>query len=180
MAEPERGGVGAGRTGSTETRSAVTEATLKADRNFIISSTIIWLAALGVTAWDFISRGNAFELLISITGIVLIAAGIGIRLAARRTLGPYFVYTLRIIPGHRLIKSGIYSHIRHPGYAGDLVFDFGLPLTLSSTYGFLVMLLLIPCMIYRIGAEERMLLEHFGHEYREYMMSTKRLIPGIY
>jgi len=32
----------------------------------------------------------------------------------------------------------------------------------------------------RIGPEERMMLEEFGKDYREYMALTKRLVPGVW
>ena len=33
---------------------------------------------------------------------------------------------------------------------------------------------------FRVGNEERMMLETFGDEYRQYMARTNRVIPGIY
>jgi len=45
---------------------------------------------------------------------------------------------------------------------------------------FLLMLGLIPLMLYRIKIEEKMLIEKFGDEYRQYMEKTKKLIPFIY
>jgi protein-S-isoprenylcysteine O-methyltransferase Ste14 len=33
---------------------------------------------------------------------------------------------------------------------------------------------------FRIGAEERMMLESFGDEYASYMARTKRLVPGLW
>jgi protein-S-isoprenylcysteine O-methyltransferase Ste14 len=33
---------------------------------------------------------------------------------------------------------------------------------------------------YRIAVEESALIEHFGGRYRDYMLRSKRLIPGIY
>jgi len=42
------------------------------------------------------------------------------------------------------------------------------------------MLGLIPCIIYGIRIEEKMLLEKFGNEYLELHEETKKLIPYIY
>ena len=35
-------------------------------------------------------------------------------------------------------------------------------------------------LLFRIGIEERMLVEEFGAEYEEYMRRTKKLIPYVY
>jgi len=35
-------------------------------------------------------------------------------------------------------------------------------------------------IIYRMGVEERMLIDEYGDEYREYMEGTWRLLPYIY
>jgi protein-S-isoprenylcysteine O-methyltransferase Ste14 len=35
-------------------------------------------------------------------------------------------------------------------------------------------------LLFRIGIEERMLVEEFGVEYEEYMRRTKKLIPYVY
>ena len=32
----------------------------------------------------------------------------------------------------------------------------------------------------RVGAEERLMLEHFGKDYEVYMARTKRLVPGVW
>jgi len=42
------------------------------------------------------------------------------------------------------------------------------------------MLGFIPCFLYRIRIEERVLLEEFGNEYREHMKKTKKMIPYVY
>jgi len=61
--------------------------------------------------------------------------------------------------------------------AGDFIV---IPLFFSSIYGFFLMLGLIPCVIYRIKIEEKMLIKKFGTEYMEYAKRTKKLIPHIY
>ncbi len=156
--------------------------TLKADRYFIISATIIWIAGLAVTIWDFIYlQGATFRFsIVSSTGLILAIAGVTIRLISRRTLGRYFSSGLRIVEKHELVTYGIYRYVRHPAYTGDLLFQFGLTLFFSSLYGLLIMLLLVPCILYRIGIEEDMLIKQFGTEYLEYMRTSKKLIPYIY
>jgi protein-S-isoprenylcysteine O-methyltransferase Ste14 len=99
---------------------------------------------------------------------------------ARKTLGRYFSHGLRTLQKPELIKHGIYKYVRHPAYLGSLLLSPGIPLIFSSFYGFLLMLGLIPCFLYRIKIEESMLLERFGNEYREYMMKTKKIIPYIF
>jgi protein-S-isoprenylcysteine O-methyltransferase Ste14 len=156
--------------------------TLKADWYFIIPATLIWLAALIVTAWDFIYlQEAAFHLeFIKLIGVSLILIGLALRMAARKALGHHFSYALRIIDQHELVTTGIYTYIRHPAYSGDLLFHYGVTLLFSSLYGFMIMLLLIPCFLYRIRVEENMLSEQFGQEYLEYMQTTKKLLPYLY
>ena len=36
------------------------------------------------------------------------------------TLGAYFTYQVKIQTDHRLIETGPYRRIRHPGYLGQL------------------------------------------------------------
>jgi protein-S-isoprenylcysteine O-methyltransferase Ste14 len=40
--------------------------------------------------------------------------------------------------------------------------------------------LLIPPLVARMRAEEKLLREHFGSEYDAYYAHTSRLIPGVY
>ncbi len=156
--------------------------TKRADWYFIIPALLVWLAALIVTAFDFAKQRKAdFRFGWSaLAGIVLMVSGVGIRVAARRALGKQFSYALRILDKHEMITDGIYKHVRHPAYSGDLMFHFGTPLLASSGSGFVVMLLLIPCMLYRIRIEEHMLIEKFGDEYRNYKQTSRKLIPYLY
>jgi protein-S-isoprenylcysteine O-methyltransferase Ste14 len=85
-----------------------------------------------------------------------------------------------IQPGHTLVTSGIYSVIRHPSYLGLLVNSLGWALAFRSGVGVLLTALLIPPLVARIRAEERLLRTHFGSEYQDYCRRTSRLVPGLY
>jgi protein-S-isoprenylcysteine O-methyltransferase len=135
-----------------------------------------------VTAWDFIQLQKALYRIqfVNLVGAGLIAIGLAVRVVARRTLKQQFSYALRVLDQHRLITHGIYGSIRHPAYTGDLLFWFGVTLVFASGPGLLIMLLLLPCFVYRMKIEENMLIAKFGDEYRDYMRATKRLLPFIY
>ncbi len=156
--------------------------TQKADWYFIVAASLAWVAALAVTVWDFVAlQSAAFHFgLLTWIGLVFIVTGLALRMFARKALGKHFSYALRTLDKHELITDGTYAHLRHPAYTGDLLFQFGVPLLFSSLYGFLVMLLLIPCFLYRISIEEKMLVEKFGSEYQNYQHTSKKLFPYIY
>lgn len=156
--------------------------TEKADKPFVVYATLIFVLALLVVAWDFVYlQGMVYRLnIVAVSGLALFVIGISIRAVGKRTLGRYYSYGLRIVPDHKLVTYGIYKHVRHPITTAAIIYDAGIPLIFSSLYGFLVMLGLIPLFLYRIQIEEKMLIERFGDEYREYMKRTKRLIPFIY
>jgi protein-S-isoprenylcysteine O-methyltransferase Ste14 len=60
------------------------------------------------------------------------------------------------------------------------LFQVGLAAFFSSLRGALMMLLLVPCFLYRIRIEEEMLTREFGGDYFEYVEKSKKLIPGVY
>ena len=156
--------------------------TRREDWSFVVLASLVFFAALFVSLWDFVYvQGSVYRFgAMNIIGLFLFALGVSIRLVARRTLGKYFSSGLKTSQEHKLITDGIYRKTRHPAYLGSLLVSFGTPIIFSSLYGFLLMLGIIPCFMYRIRIEENMLLEKFGDEYREYMKETKKMIPFIY
>jgi len=156
--------------------------TERADWGFIVPATLIWASSLLVTAWDFVQlQGMIYRFgVVNTLGLILFLTGVVMRRVGKKTLGKYYSYGLRTLPNHKLIKHGIYRHIRHPISLAAIIYNIGIPLFFSSLYGFILMLGLIPLTLYRIKIEEKMLIEKFGDEYGEYMKKTKRLIPFVY
>ena len=95
-------------------------------------------------------------------GVVLYAAGGALRIWPVFVLGNRFSGLVAIQPGHTLVTSGIYSVVRHPSYLGLLINSLGWSLAFRSTVGLLLTALLIPPLLARIHAEERLLRETFG------------------
>jgi len=113
-------------------------------------------------------------------GVVLFAAGGTLRLWPVFVLGRRFSGLVAIQPGHELVTGGIYGVIRHPSYVGLFVSSMGWALTFRSGVGVLLTLMMIPPLIARIRAEERLLHAQFGAAYDAYRARTSRLIPGVY
>ena len=88
-------------------------------------------------------------------------------------LGHQFSGLVAIQPGHKLV-------IRHPSYLGLLVNALGWGLAFRSAVGVLLTALMLPPLLARIRAEERMLRTQFGPEYDAYCSRTSRLLPGLY
>ena len=82
--------------------------------------------------------------------------------------------------GHTQVTSGVYRVIRHPSYLGLVVGSLGWSLAFRSSVGIVLTALLIPVLVARINAEERLLRGSFGDEYEAYRARTSRLIPGVY
>ncbi len=119
--------------------------------------------------------------LIGILWLILLLAGVAIRWTAIYTLGKYFTGTVLIKGDHRLVRSGLYKHLRHPAYTGTLVAHLGLGLSFSNWFS--LTLSTVPyfvAAIYRMHVEEHALREAFGEEYILYARNTKRLIPKVY
>lgn len=113
-------------------------------------------------------------------GVVLFAAGGALRLWPVFVLGHRFSGLVAIQPGHALVTSGVYGVIRHPSYLGLLVNALGWALAFRSGVGVLLTALIVPPLLARIRAEERLLRMQFGGEYEAYCRRTWRLIPGLY
>ncbi|MGO4574288.1 methyltransferase family protein, partial [Microvirga sp. 2TAF3] len=113
-------------------------------------------------------------------GVILFAAGGALRIWPVFVLGRRFSGLVAIQPGHRLETSGVYGVIRHPSYLGLLINALGWALAFRSGVGVLLTALLIPPLLARMNAEERLLRTQFGDEYDVYCSRTWRMIPGLY
>lgn len=113
-------------------------------------------------------------------GLGVFAFGIIMQAIAMWQLRGFYTVRLGIQPEHRLVTSGIYRFLRHPGYLSYIISIFGIGLSLSSFFTLVFAVFIVIFILWRIKGEEDMLLAEFGDEYRTYMKSTKRLIPFIY
>jgi protein-S-isoprenylcysteine O-methyltransferase Ste14 len=82
--------------------------------------------------------------------------------------------------GQSVVTSGPYAVVRHPLYAGALLFFIGVPLLLGSFTGLAFVPLLCLILALRIRIEEATLVAALP-DYEDYRQRTRfRLIPGIW
>ena len=98
-------------------------------------------------------------------GVALFALGGALRLAPVVALGDRFSGLVAIQPGHKLLTTGLYAWVRNPSYLGLLISTLGWALAFRSGLGALLAALLIPPLVARIAAEEKLLAAQFGAEY---------------
>jgi protein-S-isoprenylcysteine O-methyltransferase len=113
-------------------------------------------------------------------GAGIATAGVTLRLASARALGASYSRTLRVQDGQAVVETGLYAHVRHPGYAGTLSLLLGYALSWQSPAAVLPFLPMIPAYTRRMAAEERLLETELGNAYASYRRRTKRLLPGVY
>jgi protein-S-isoprenylcysteine O-methyltransferase Ste14 len=114
-------------------------------------------------------------------GMALVVIGLAIRILSLLTLKQFFTYSIAKVENQKIIETGFYKFIRHPGYFGQLIIFLGLSISISNWLSILAMM--VPIVVgysYRIMMEERFMLEQFGDIYLNYQKRTKKIIPMIY
>jgi protein-S-isoprenylcysteine O-methyltransferase Ste14 len=93
-------------------------------------------------------------------------------------LGEDFDPVLRLLKVPALVKEGPYAKMRHPIYLAFLLMQISvLLLTSNWLIGLSGIAIIVAVILIRIPEEEKLLIEQFGDEYRQYMKNTGTLLP---
>ena len=150
---------------------------------------VILITSIGfiVTAIDFIFLQNLKFQFFALIGLAFVIIGGYLRIKARLELRKKAGFDnlvstsrLQIVEGQQLVKDGLYKHLRHPVYLGEILRNLGIVSIFSSGIGILFIMVGTIFLLFRIKTEEEMLVEAFGSDYEDYKRKTKRLIPYIY
>jgi len=147
----------------------------------VIIAYVVALAAAGAIAgtqpW---ARIQSFRHEIFLLGLVVMWAGMALRLWAVQVLGRFFRITVVVQDEHRLVDEGPYRLLRHPGYAGGLLTMLGIGLAMGNWLSLLVMMAVVLLgYAYRIRVEEQALKARFGESYERYAATRWRLVPFL-
>ena len=146
---------------------------------------IMWLVSIGfgailvVSGLDHRFGWSAAPASVAIAGNAIVALGWAIIFFVFRE-NSFSSATIEIAPDQKVISSGPYALVRHPMYAGGLLYFLGMPAALGSWWGLLAALLTTPPLIWRIFEEEKFLGEKLPG-YPDYRDKVKyRLAPFIW
>jgi protein-S-isoprenylcysteine O-methyltransferase Ste14 len=116
-----------------------------------------------------------------VAGLACLATGLWLFFRSHADLGTNWSVTLELRQEHRLVSQGVYRAIRHPMYSALILYSAGQALVIPNwVAGFSYLIALTLLIAVRLGAEEKMMAEHFGDEYAAYSARTKRFVPGIW
>ena len=114
-------------------------------------------------------------------GVVAIVAALVLFRITHKQLGRMWSVTLEMREEHKLVTDGLYAHVRHPMYSSFALFALAQLLLIQNwiagpagVVGFGLLFFI------RVPHEERVMIETFGEQYRDYMRRTARIIPWIY
>lgn len=113
-------------------------------------------------------------LLLHLPGAVLFVWSMGVN--------PFFEKTVRIQTerGHRVIDSGPYAFVRHPGYLGFIGWGLSVPFLLGSWWALIPAALSVAGIIVRTALEDRTLAEEL-QGYTAYAERVGyRLLPRVW
>jgi protein-S-isoprenylcysteine O-methyltransferase Ste14 len=111
-------------------------------------------------------------------GVVLIVLALIVFWRAHADLKTNWSPSLEIREKHELITRGIYGYIRHPMYASQWLWVLAQPLLLQNWLaGWLDLVVFIFFYLLRVRAEEKMMIDAFGEQYKEYMKKVGGVFP---
>jgi protein-S-isoprenylcysteine O-methyltransferase Ste14 len=135
---------------------------------------LCWFFAPQWVSWSFLRM----PLWLRAGGLVLAALGLLLLWCSHRALGKNFRPTLEASPDQELVTTGPYKYVRHPLYVAFLLMLTSTGLLSSNWFiGVVGVLLIVSITVVRIPAEERLLDQRFGEQYREYRWRTPALLP---
>jgi protein-S-isoprenylcysteine O-methyltransferase Ste14 len=152
----------------------------KKDVVFQVLGLVLLIAIFVVSFEPLYSLGGPVLSPMTVMASLMFVVGLVISVWAQVTISTNYSWTLEIREGHTLVVTGLYRYVRHPIYLGTFIRIVAIPVFTSSLPGFVLALLSLPVLNYRIGLEEGMLIEEFGEEYERYRERTWRLFPYIY
>lgn len=141
-----------------------------------IVSIFVFTQLLGFTVWSFENQ------LVNIIGFIIVVLGFLECMIARYNLSDNWAnsYEFQIKEKQELITHGIYRYVRHPIYGGMFFMGIGM-LMVAGSYTLLILAPLIFVSInYLAIREEKLLYQHFGKKYKDYMKVSKKFIPFVY
>lgn len=146
----------------------------------------ISFSGLGLIPFIYVATGAfrfanyPFQPVLAWIGAIVAAGALVLFHRTHRALGRNWSVSLDLRDSHRLVTGGVYRYVRHPMYSAFWLWAIAQALLLPNWIaGFSGMVGFGTLYFFRVGHEERLMIDGFGAEYTEYMSRTGRVIPWL-
>lgn len=117
---------------------------------------------------------------LKIIGIVFAVCGLGLMVYSLKHYQLAQFIGMKETVNMKLNTTGLNKFVRHPLYAGTILFVTSICTNWPLTINWIFLILMIVYIIIGIEMEEKKLIKTFGKEYALYRERTKKLIPFVY
>lgn len=141
---------------------------------------LIWTFAPKYMEWSALALPTWARWTGLALGLLSIVLNAWSHMILRQKLGEDFDPMLRLLKVPALVKEGPYATMRHPIYLAFLMMQISVLFLTSNWFiGLSGIAIIVAVIAIRIPEEEKMLIEQFGDEYRNYMQNTGSLLPKL-
>jgi len=139
---------------------------------------LVGVLASGMVALERLTGGPLpTPCVVAASGVVILAAGVGLHLVARRHLGAQWASDVTVLARHQLVTSGPYALVRHPLYLAVALMALGTVLAHPSAATGCLAVGLGGGILLKIAAEERALRSGLGERHAGYVARVPALVP---
>jgi protein-S-isoprenylcysteine O-methyltransferase Ste14 len=147
---------------------------------FIVSMAVAFFAPVLQLLGAVSPVGFLHATWIQIAGTVIAAFGIAATVYAQLDMGDSWRIGVDKSETTTLVRKGVFGWVRNPIFTAMMVFGFGFALMTPNPVALVGFVLLIATIESQVRAvEEPYLLATHGDEYRDYLSSVGRFVPGL-
>jgi protein-S-isoprenylcysteine O-methyltransferase Ste14 len=139
----------------------------------------IWQPAFAVTS----AAPEGALLIVTWIGFLIMFSGFIFMIGGWYSLGEALSTDAEILEGQKVRNNGLLAFVMHPIYSGIIQSLFGASLAATSILGVLfVSFVVAPLWLNRAKYEEKILIETFGQNYKDYaeQVGWRRLVPRFF
>ena len=142
-------------------------------------SGLMFIAGFVVAGLDYRFSWSKMPAAVTVAASVLFLVAYGLYAEVLRE-NAYLSRTVKVEEGQSVISTGLYGIVRHPMYAATILLFLMMPLVLGSWYAAIIFLAYPVLIVFRLNAEEKLLLKELPG-YAQYREKVKyRIIPFVW
>ncbi len=114
-------------------------------------------------------------------GVAIFGVALWLLWRSHADLGRNWSVAAEVRERQTLVTSGVFKYMRHPMYSAHWLWGIAQALLVHNWIsGLASLVIFISVYLLRVPREERVMLNEFGDEYREYMKRTGRVLPRLW